>query len=385
MLKALVSLAALVSLQGCVKCGPTEPAKREVARDAATATPAVTALGAGDASVARPDAGAMSGQPPSPARGKVLYDRYCGFCHGAEGKGYAADEAPALANEQLLAIASDEYLSRAISRGRPGTTMSAWSIVRGGPLFDNDVTAIVMHLRTWQKPSKTSLASDAGPPGGDAKRGEPIYAARCASCHGKEGHRGKYIELANPELLASASDAFLAASIEHGRPGTPMNAFGGKIPGSGIADLVALLRSWQKPVDEVIVLPPKPGELTNVVINPKGPPPKFDEKADFIPVDVVKREIDRGASVVIADARAPSDYVKAHVAGAVSVPFYEVDKYVKQIPKDRFVITYCACPHAVSVKSRDAFRGLGYKAAVLDEGILVWRDRGYPTRGGAKP
>ena len=361
MLKAVATLALVTSVQGCVKCGPSEPAQREVARDASawrggnlTSPHPVSTSDAGDASSARPDAGAVSAVPPTAARGRILYDRYCGFCHGTEGKGYAADEAPALANEELLPIASDEYLSRAISRGRPGTTMSAWSITRGGPLFDNDVAAIVMFLRGWQKPSKTSLASDAGPPGGDAKRAEPVYTARCASCHGKEGHGGKYIELSNPELLGSASDAFLAASIEHGRPGTPMVALGGKIPATGIADLVALLRSWQKPVDEVVVLPPKPGELTNVVINPKGPPPKFDEKADFTPVDVVKREIDRGASVVIADARAPSDYVKSHVAGAVSVPFYEVDKYVKQIPKDRFVITYCACPHAVSVKSRDA-------------------------------
>jgi rhodanese-related sulfurtransferase len=38
------------------------------------------------------------------------------------------------------------------------------------------------------------------------------------------------------------------------------------------------------------------------------------------------------------------------------------------------------------VKARDALRALGYKkVAVLDEGINVWRDRGYPVRGGAKP
>ena len=166
MLKAVATFALVTSVQGCVKCGPSEPAQREATRDASafhghagtSTTPppphSPPTTDASDASSARPDAAAMSGAPPTAARGKVLYDRYCGFCHGAEGKGYAADEAPALANEQLLAIASDEYLSRAISKGRPGTTMSAWSITRGGPLFDNDVAAIVMFLRGWQKPSR---------------------------------------------------------------------------------------------------------------------------------------------------------------------------------------------------------------------------------------
>ena len=38
------------------------------------------------------------------------------------------------------------------------------------------------------------------------------------------------------------------------------------------------------------------------------------------------------------------------------------------------------------VPVREAFRKLGYKkVAVLDEGILAWRDRGYPTHAGAKP
>jgi len=75
-----------------------------------------------------------------------------------------------------------------------------------------------------------------------------------------------------------------------------------------------------------------------------------------------------------------------HVAGAISVPFYTVNDYAAQIPKDRWILTYCACPHAASVKARDALRALGYKnVAVLDEGINVWRDKGYPVRGGSKP
>lgn len=317
-------------------------------------------------------------------RGKMLYGRYCDFCHGAEGHGYAADEAPALANDDLLAIASDEYLRDAILKGRPGTTMSAWGMGRGGPVGADDAAAIVVFLRGWQKRPNEKLEKRTVE--GDAARGEKLYAAQCAKCHGAKGTGGKYNALANPELLAAASDELLAYTIEHGRSGTPMPAFA-QLKKQDVDDLLTLLRTWQKAPDTKIDLPPKPGELKNVVINPKGPDPTtFKEGADFIPVDAVKKEVDRGAAMIIVDARAAGDYSIMHVAGAVSVPFYTVNDYAAQIPKDRWILTYCACPHAASVKARDALRALGYKrVAVLDEGINVWRDRGYPVRGGSKP
>jgi cytochrome c oxidase cbb3-type subunit III len=329
------------------------------------------------------DAQAAAALAPA-AQGDVLYATYCAHCHGQDAEGYAADEAPALANDDLLAIATDDYLRDAILEGRPGTTMSAWGRARGGPLGPAEAQAIVSHLRTKQTAPTEALGVRAME--GVASRGAPIYAARCASCHGKKGAGGRYAALANPALLASASDAFLAATIERGRRNTPMPSFAGALSPQAIDDVVALLRSWQVPVDDDLDLPPRPGALRDVVIHPRGPKPRFEPGADFVPVDVVKTELSRGATMIIADARAPGDYARMHVAGAISLPFYEVEAYAKELPKDRAILTYCACPHASSVKARDALRALGFaNVAVLDEGILAWRDRGYPVRGGAKP
>jgi cytochrome c oxidase cbb3-type subunit 3/ubiquinol-cytochrome c reductase cytochrome c subunit len=362
---------------------------------------ATTTSDAGDAAAAtsmllppRDDAGATAARDASVdagidpvaqlARGKLLYGRYCNFCHGDAGAGYSADQAPALASDDLLTLASDDFLRDAIVKGRPGTTMSAWSFARGGPLGYDDASAIVAHLRTWQK--RPSVSTDDRKPSGSAERGAPLYATHCASCHGAKGRDGKHNALANPELLAAATDGFLATTIEQGRAGTPMPAFKAKLTTEQVDDVVALLRSWQRPPDEAPELPPKPGALANVVINPRGPQPSFDAKADFIKADVVKAEVDRKASMIIIDARPPSDYARMHIAGAISVPFYEAEAFSKQLPKDRYILTYCACPHAESVKVRNALRALGYpRAAVIDEGINVWRDRGYPVRGGAKP
>jgi cytochrome c oxidase cbb3-type subunit 3 len=335
-------------------------------------------------------AGARDAAPDAPdpkvaiARGQLLYGRYCNFCHGEGGVGYAADEAPRLANDDLLTLASDDFLRDAIVKGRPGTTMSPWSIARGGPLGYEDASALVAYIRTWQK--RPLESTGARKVEGDAERGAKTYAAQCAKCHGKAGKDGKYGALANPELLASANEGYLATTIERGRDGTPMPAFKGKLTTAEIDDVVALLRSWKRPPDETPPLPPRPGELASVVLNPRGPQPAFEAKTDYIKVDDVKKEVDRHATMIIIDARPPSDYARMHIAGAISVPFYEVEAYAKQLPKDRYILSYCGCPHAESGKVRDALRLLAYpRAAVIDEGLLAWRDRGYPVRGGAKP
>lgn len=376
-MKSLASMA-LVLLSGCIgtcERTPAPPAPAASASATASSVAKNTPLFGPKADAAPLDAAALAD------RGKELYGRYCDFCHGKEGHGYAADEAPALASDDLLGIASDEYLRDAILKGRPGTTMSAWGLARGGPIGADDASALVAFLRAWQKRPASTLEDRKSE--GDAARGATLYEKHCVKCHGPKGGGGKYNALSNHELLSAASDAFLATTIEQGRSGTPMPAFGDKLSKKDVDDLVVAIRSWRKAPEDAIELPPKPGALKNVVLNPRGKQPGFPENVDYIKVDVVKAELDKGASMIIVDARAPGDYALMHVAGAISVPFYMVEQYAKEIPEDRYILTYCACPHAASVKARDALRGLGYKrVAVLDEGINVWRDRGYPVRGG---
>ena len=72
------------------------------------------------------------------ARGAYVYGRMCAVCHGPRGQGYAADRAPTLTHADYLAAVDDAYLRTAINDGRAGTTMSAWSAFRGGPLSLDD-------------------------------------------------------------------------------------------------------------------------------------------------------------------------------------------------------------------------------------------------------
>jgi mono/diheme cytochrome c family protein/rhodanese-related sulfurtransferase len=320
-------------------------------------------------------------------QGQALYARMCVVCHGREGAGYAADEAPALSHSDFLASVSDEYLRKAIADGRRDTTMSAWSAARGGPLSTADVDAIVAFFRTWQDGPPATL--DERPTSGDVARGGAIFSRECARCHGARGTGGPEVHIGNPELLATASNGFLRYAILRGRRGTAMPGFEQKLGAAVVEDVIAQLRDWQSSSPVAPSRPAPAGRipLGPTPLHPHGPEPiGFHTYPQMTSVDVVKAELDRGARLGLLDARAPSDYVTGHIAGAVSVPFYDPDPYFASLPKDAWLVCYCACPHAESGQLASKLAKNGFtEVTVLDEGFNVWRTRNYPTRAGAAP
>jgi len=320
---------------------------------------------------------------PEAVRGGELYGRMCAVCHGAVGEGYVADQAPRLAQPDFLSSVSDDYLRAAIANGRRGTTMSAWARIKGGPLNQADIDAVVLFIRGWQK--EPNLRLDERPLKGDARVGAELFDAQCAKCHGVRGVGGPQLQLAGAELLSNASNGFLRAAIRRGRPGTPMPPFEATLGPQGVEDVIAALRSFQpaNPETQGAMRPP-PLPLGPVPLNPKGPEPEgFKAHSDMTPADVVHAQLVRGARFAILDARAPSDFLREHIAGAVSVPFYDPSPYYAGLPKDTWLVCYCGCPHAESVRLAQQLGAQGFtKVTVLDEGLGVWKARGYPMTTG---
>ncbi|MDF2694567.1 MAG: Cytochrome c oxidase subunit CcoP [Labilithrix sp.] len=352
---------------------------------------ATSAPSSDDASLGRDAARSTAGGADAAALGTLdgpaLYTSLCAVCHGADATGYKADNAPSLVNRTFLESASDEQLRRSIADGRPGTSMAAYSVARGGPLDDKAVARIVTWIRA-QGPAPIAI-----PPriAGDAARGAPLYAANCERCHGNAKARGYAVQLSNPRFLEVASDAFLGWAIAHGRPGTPMEAWQGRLTDAQIDDVVAYVRGLGKPpVAETL---PAPTGKEPIVIHPRGAAPTFKPRSTpcapkapctpderFISVDQVKQALDQKRRIVIIDARPPSDWMRVHIAGAVSIPYHDL-KRLDEIPNDgTWVIAYCACPHHLSGEVVDALRKRGVRhAAILDEGIFEWQRRGYPV------
>jgi cytochrome c oxidase cbb3-type subunit III len=310
-------------------------------------------------------------------RGAPLYEKYCALCHGAGGQGYAADNAPSLVSPQLLSSADDAFLVNSIALGRPETAMAAYAKLAGGPLSEQDIDDIVAYLRRNGPPYVAPVA----PASGSAKRGAPIYAERCASCHGDRRKRGDAVHLANPTFLGLASDAFLHDAIARGRDGTPMKAYAGDLDPEEIADVVAYLRTWSSGPPPALLRASGAAGTGPVVINPDGEAPQFTLRDQtYVPADDVKRALDEKRRMIIVDARVTSDWDREHISGAISVPYYAPGG-LDRIPNDgTWVIAYCACPHHASGVIVTELRKRGYPhTAVLDEGVLVWKERGYPT------
>ncbi len=321
------------------------------------------------------------------AHGAELYGRMCSVCHGKGGEGYKADQAPALRHRAFLGSVTDNFLRDAIRQGRTGTTMSAWGVAHGGPLSAGDINNVVEFMRLWEHWPKPALDESALT--GDAARGADIFKKECAGCHGARGTGGPNVSIGNPALLGDASNGFLRYAITEGRSGTAMPAFGPKLQKKGVEDVVAFLRSLV-PLPRTVAesFPkPEPIPLGPVPLNPKGPEPVgFNASPATTHADVISQQLGRGARMAILDARAPSDYMASHIKGAVSVPFYDPDPYVPLLPKSSWLVCYCACPHAESGQLAQKLVAKGFtKVTVLDEGLGVWRSKGYPTSTGREP
>jgi cytochrome c oxidase cbb3-type subunit 3/ubiquinol-cytochrome c reductase cytochrome c subunit len=330
----------------------------------------------------RPKDAATADANPANLDGAQLYGTFCAQCHGADAKGYKADNAPSLVNKTFLESAGDDYLHRSIAAGRPGTSMAAYSAKVGGPLDDAAIDRIVGFLRA-QGPQAMAL-----PPTqpGDSAAGQNVYNQQCLKCHGDMGTRGSAVHLANQQFQAIASDPFIRYAVVNGRPGTPMVAFGQTLTPEQIDDVVAYVRTYKRQIADVGELPPPTGKEP-LILNPKGKDPVWKKlRRDpgatvdrYVSVDELKAALAQKRKLVVIDARPASDWMRVHVEGAVSIPYHDTAR-LAEIPNDVWVVAYCACPHHLSGVVVDELIKRGHKKAlVLDEGILEWHRRGYPV------
>lgn len=347
---------------------------------AANPPPDVAAQGAPEAVPAVAEApltAAPSAAVDDPA---AVYTRYCALCHGADREGYAADHAPSLRSPELLGAASPLFLQRAVAFGRPGTAMAAFAADQGGPLSDSQQAALIDWLIRSAQVTPAPIAEV--PIAGEPRRGAEVYRDHCATCHGERGQGRTGTALANPVLLATASDAFLRHTVAQGRSGTPMVGFAGVLSDADLDAVVTFLRGrasgWDTPSPVQVQAP----DLATAVINPEGPIARLDHREGrFVSAASVAAALARGERMVLLDARPVSDWQRSHIPGALPVPFYDgVAAIGPHLPKDGTpLVAYCACPHAASGVVVDKLVALGFPAArILDEGVLFWGQQNYP-------
>jgi mono/diheme cytochrome c family protein/rhodanese-related sulfurtransferase len=353
--------------------------------------PPPPATGSGSGLAIAAGGGGSASAPVTAASTPTMYTMLCAICHGPEAKGYAADHAPSLVSPTFLESATDDFLYAAIANGRPGTAMAAYAKTMSGPLDDAQIKEIIAWLRKLGPAPKTLLAAG----NGDKTRGAVVYDQNCKSCHGDNKARGEGISLANSAFHKTATASFVQYAIEHGRPGTKMDSWQGKLTSGQIDDVTAYIFDGLGTFDTIPEQQlPAPTGKEPLVLNPKGANPKFTPRSDacpptdpkcvpnnrYVPMAQVADALAKKQKIIIIDARPESEWMRVHAEGAVSIPYHDM-KRLSEIKNDgTWVIAYCACPHHLSGVVVDELRKRGIKtSAILDEGILEWHRAGYPV------
>ncbi len=184
----------------------------------------------------------------------TLYGNNCAGCHGADGRFGASRP---LNDPLYLTLAPRDRLRQVIADGIPNTLQPARTRGEGGQLTDAQIEALVTGLvEKWGKPSPVpagSLPAYAAP-AGSADRGQDVYAAACAACHGPSGKGGtKGGAIADASYLALVTDQYLRTTVIAGRVDLGMPDWRGYLPGQAltaqqIADVVAWLAAQRRPV-----------------------------------------------------------------------------------------------------------------------------------------
>ena len=315
-----------------------------------------------------------------------MYQKYCALCHGKNREGYAADNAPSLRSHSLMATSNTTNFQRyTVQYGREGTAMGGYLNTQGGPLEYIEVELLLQWLYD-QSGVEEPIELSREPVTGDIAIGAEIYANTCSVCHGADGEGLSAPALGNSMFLATATDEFLKYAIKEGRDGTPMIAYKDSLIEDEINGLTAFLRTrasgWNIPSTDTISVPTP----DKYILNPTKKAPNFNlRKGLYVPAKEVYQAMQDSARMIILDARSEVAWRQTHIPGSVPVPYYEEpEAFVDNLPNDgTWIVAYCACPHAASGRVVSTLRRLGYKnTAIIDEGILVWGQLGYPINYG---
>lgn len=163
--------------------------------------------------------------PQSSSEGAALFDTYCTDCHG--------DRVPTAEDVEL---AYDT-----IAAGGAHQTMPVW----GDVLTDEQLDALVEYTVSTAR-------------GTSIERGQELFAANCAACHGDFGEGGinparpndTIAPISSAEYLQTRDDATLRAIIAQGQPNFGMSPFGsvygGPLDDEEIDALISFMRAWEE-------------------------------------------------------------------------------------------------------------------------------------------
>jgi ArsR family transcriptional regulator len=110
-----------------------------------------------------------------------------------------------------------------------------------------------------------------------------------------------------------------------------------------------------------------------------------EDDVETIEIERVKLLFDAGEEVFFVDLRPVENFRQSRLPGAVSIPFAELPRRFREIPKSGRVILYCDCTQNQLIE--DAYQLLkddySYRnVALMIDGFAEWSRRKYPLENG---
>ena len=102
-------------------------------------------------------------------------------------------------------------------------------------------------------------------------------------------------------------------------------------------------------------------------------------KFESVTIDELIKKIE-SRKITILDVRPEAEYEKGHIPNAISIPFDQLSKRLKELPKRSEIIAYCRGPFCVFADEAVALLNkAGFKATRLEEGFPDWEVIGLPV------
>ena len=95
-------------------------------------------------------------------------------------------------------------------------------------------------------------------------------------------------------------------------------------------------------------------------------------------------EIVRAGNGVLLDVRTDDAFAYQRIPGAIHIPLDQVAQRAKELPQDKWIITYCTCPaEESSGAAASTLTNMGFeRVAALLGGMQGWRGQGLPVEFG---
>jgi rhodanese-related sulfurtransferase len=82
----------------------------------------------------------------------------------------------------------------------------------------------------------------------------------------------------------------------------------------------------------------------------------------------------RQNEAVLLDVRPSVEYEAAHIPGALSIPYNELEGRLSELPSGKLIVTYCRGPYCVYADDvLGTLAKYGWQVARLEEGVVEWQ------------